>query len=124
MRYADDILLIANSIEELEELLNRLKTESINYGLKINYNKSKVMIIDRENEIQPKPPVIANCEVVHGFVYLESLLQNTGGCDMEIRRRIQLGRTAMSQLTKLWKDRKISLETKISLVSSLVFSVF
>ncbi|VEN43915.1 unnamed protein product, partial [Callosobruchus maculatus] len=50
VRFADDTTLIAASQEELVALLNILEQHSASYGLGINYNKSKVMIVDREHD--------------------------------------------------------------------------
>lgn len=124
LRFADDTLLVAGSEEEITTLLERLQSVSRDYGLELNRSKTKIMIIDREHENEPQLPEISNCEVVDKIMYLGSLIKNDGDCEAEIRRRIQLGRTAMSQLTKIWKDRNISIRTKKSLVKSLVFSVF
>lgn len=67
---------------------------------------------------------IGNFKVVDKFVYLGALINNQGDCEAEIRGRIQLGRTAMSQLTKVWKNPNITRHTKINLIKTLVFSVF
>lgn len=124
LRFADDTTLIAGSQEEILELLKRLEDVSALYGLNINYNKTKIMIIDREHNNYPETRSIGHCEVVNSFVYLGALIENTGGCECEIRRRIQLARSAMTQLNKIWRDRNITKQTKINLVSTLVFSIF
>ena len=124
LRYADDTLLIANSPEELLEFLERLERVSLEYGLKINVSKTKVMIIDRDNENRRQPAKIGAFDVVDKFVYLGSMLHRTGSCEFEIRRRIEIARSAMVQLTKIWKNRNITRNTKISLVNALVFPVF
>lgn len=124
LRFADDTLLIAGSPEELQEILHRLQGVSLEYGLKININKTKIMIIDRDNENQRQPEKIGDFEVVDKFVYLGSMLHKSGSCEFEVRRRIEIARTAMIQLTKIWKNRNITRNTKINLVNALVFPVF
>lgn len=124
LRFADDTLLIAGSTEEMLELLQRLEEVSREYGLKINANKTKVMIVDRLNENQRQPAKIDNFEVVEKFVYLGSMLHRTGSCEFEIRRRIEIARSAMIKLVKIWKDRNITRNTKKSLVNALVFPIF
>ncbi|MFR6994919.1 RNA-directed DNA polymerase, partial [Streptococcus pneumoniae] len=126
LRFADDTTLIARSEFEILALLNNLEQKSKKYGLSINYHKTKVMIIDRENKNNNHPRLlnIGKCQVVSQFVYLGALIDNTGNCENEIRRRIQLGRVAMVQLTKIWRDSNITRQTKISLVHSLVYSIF
>ncbi|VEN51970.1 unnamed protein product [Callosobruchus maculatus] len=103
LRFADDTTLIAASQEELVALLNVLEQHSAAYGLVINYNKTKA---------------------VQSLVYLGSLINNSGSCENEIRRRIQQARVAMTKLTKIWRDHNITKATKMSLVQSLVFSIF
>ena len=111
-------------MNELIEIVERIETASQEIGLKINRTKTKVMIIDRQNNNQPTVAHIAGCEVVPKFVYLGAVLSNDGGCSDEIRRRIQLAKSAMSRLTRIWKDRQISNNTKMILVQSIIFSIF
>ena len=62
-------------------------------------------------------------EVVSHFIFLGSLITNDGFCEREIRRRLAMGRSAMggNELTKIRKDRGITLRTKIRLVKAFVF---
>lgn len=96
MRFADDTLLIANTSNELLELVGRLEEASHEYGLKVNVNKTKVMIVDRDNENQLQSGKIGNFEVVEKFIYLGSIIHNSGSCEFEIRRRIEIARSAMT----------------------------
>ena len=57
-------------------------------------------------------------EVVSHFIFLGSLITKDGFCEKEIRRRLAMGR-----LMKIWKDRGITLSTKIRLVKALVFPI-
>ncbi|VEN60053.1 unnamed protein product, partial [Callosobruchus maculatus] len=115
---------IAASQEELVALLNILEQHSAAYGLGINYNKTNVMIVGREHDNHREIKSVGRCEVVLSFVYLGSLTDNSGSCENEIRRRIQQARVAMTKLTKIWRDHNITEATKMSLVQSLVFSIF
>ncbi|VEN56657.1 unnamed protein product, partial [Callosobruchus maculatus] len=92
LRCADDTTIIAASQEELVALLNTLEQHSAEYDLGINYNKTKVMIVDREHDNHREIKSIGRCEVVQSFVYLGSLIDNSGSCENEIRRRIQQAR--------------------------------
>ncbi|VEN56446.1 unnamed protein product, partial [Callosobruchus maculatus] len=78
LRFADDTTLIAASQEELVALLNVLEQHSAAYGLGINYNKTKVIIVDREHDNHREIKSIGHCEVVQSFVYLGSLIDNSG----------------------------------------------
>ncbi|VEN53760.1 unnamed protein product, partial [Callosobruchus maculatus] len=63
LRFADDTTLIAASQEELVALLNILERRSAKYDLGINYNKTKVMIIDRKHDNYREIKSIGRCEV-------------------------------------------------------------
>ncbi|VEN52750.1 unnamed protein product, partial [Callosobruchus maculatus] len=105
-------------------LLNVLEQHSAAYGLAINYNKTKAIIVDREHENHREIKSIGRCEVVQSFVYLGSLIDNSGSCENEIRQRIQQAPVAMTKLTKIWRDHNIAKATKMSLVQCHVFSIF
>ena len=124
LRFADDTMLIAASEEELLRLLDRLERVSRDFGLTINAAKTKIMIVDRDTENDVRPARIGRFEVVDKFVYLGSLLHCSGSCEFEIRRRIEIARSAMTNMQKLWKDRSLTRATKIRLVNTLIFPIF
>ena len=62
-------------------------------------------------------------ETVTGFIFLGSKITADGNCSHEIKRRLLLGRKAMSNLDSILKSRDITLPTKISLVKAMVFPV-
>ena len=112
LRYADDTTLIAKSEEEMARLLERVAIERNNLGLEINVDKTKLVLIDRSNTI--RLPNLPNIEIVNKFTYLCSLIINTGGCEAEIRKRIAMSRSALTNLRKIWTDRDITKTPKDS----------
>ena len=56
-------------------------------------------------------------EVVTKFVFLGALITMDGLCEKEVRRRIAIGKATMEGLTSIWKDRGVTLETKVKLTS-------
>ncbi|VEN52909.1 unnamed protein product, partial [Callosobruchus maculatus] len=86
LRFPDDATLLAASQQELVALLNILGQHSAAYGFGINYNKTKVMIVDREHDNHPAMKSVGRCGEVQSFVYLGSLIDNSGSCENEIRR--------------------------------------
>ena len=120
LRYADDITLMAESEEELKSLLMKVKEESKNVGLKLNIQKMKIMAsgpiiswkIDRET-----------METVTDFIFLGSKITADGDYSHEIKRRLLLGRQAMTNLDSILKSRDITLPTKVRLVKAVVFPV-
>lgn len=123
LRYADDMLIIASTSAELEDIMTRLSTYSNAYGLQINMSKTKVMIIDRLNNNQQNVTTVAGFDVVSHFNYLGSIICNNGECANEIKRRLSMARAATSKLTKIWKDRRITKRTKLRLVEALIFPI-
>ncbi|CAG7824457.1 unnamed protein product [Allacma fusca] len=115
--YADDTTLIASSVKYMTSFLKCLEEVSAKYGLLINKAKTKIMIVtvnQPENnslEIQE----IEGIEVVSQFVYLGSIVDNKGGSEAEIRHRVQITRSAMSSLKKIWSDTAVSKTLKIRL---------
>ncbi|VEN47818.1 unnamed protein product, partial [Callosobruchus maculatus] len=79
------------------------------------------MIVDREHDNYRAIKSVGRCEVVQSFVYLGSLINNSGSCENENRRRIQQARVVITKPTKIWRDHNITKATKMSLVQSLVF---
>ena len=120
LRYTDDTTLIAESKEELKSLLMKVKEESEKTGLKLNIQKIKIVAsgpitswqIDRER-----------METVSDFIFLGSKITADGDCSHEIKRRLLLGRKAMTNLDSIFKSRDITLPTKVRLVKAMVFLV-
>ena len=121
LRYADDILVIATSPEELQELVNRVESAANEYGLKINASKTKVMTnTDRVLKIYVVDGVLRQ---VDNFTYLGSKISSDAKCSDDIKSRLAMGMAVMVKLTKVWKNKSISTQTKIRLMKSLVWSV-
>ena len=120
LRYADDTTLIESSKEGLIKLIEKVSVESKKKGLLLNINKTKVMTTDNTDNFNIDGKEL---EVVSSFNYLGSMISSDGLCTNEIKRRIALGRSAMTALNKIWKDKNITTKTKIKLVKSLVFPV-
>ena len=94
LRYADDTTLVAES-EELKSLLMRVKAESEKAGLKLNIQKTKIMASSPITSLQIEGGKV---EAVTDFLFLVSKITAGGNCSHEIRRRLLLGRKAMTNL--------------------------
>ena len=119
-RYADDTTLMAESEEEQKSLLMNVKEESENVGLKLNIQKTKIMASGPITswEIDGK-----RMEMVREVIFLGSKITADGDCSHEIKRRLLLGRKAMTNLDSILKNRDITLPTKLHLVKAMVFPV-
>ena len=120
LRYTDDTTLPAESEEELKSLLMKAKEESEKAGLKLNIQKIKIM---ESGPITLQQIDGETMETVTDFLFLGSKITADGDCSHEIKRRLLLGRKAMTNLDSILKSRDITLPTKVRLVEAMVFPV-
>ena len=120
LRYADDITIMAESKEELKNLLMKVKEESEKVGLKFNIQKIKIRETSSITSWQIDGETM---ETVTDFIFLGSKITADVHCSHKIKRRLLLGRKAMSNQDSLLKSRDISLPTKVHLVKAMVFPV-
>ena len=115
LRYADDTTLMAESEEELKNLLMKVKVESEKVGLKLNIQKTKIMASG------PITSWEIDGETVSDFILGGSKIIADGDCSQEIKRRLLLGRKVMTKLDSILKSRDFTLPTKVHLVKAMVF---
>ena len=113
LRYADDTTLVAESEEELNSLLMKVKVESEKVGFKLNIQKTKIMTSSPTT----------SWEIVSDFIFLGSKITADGDCSHEIKKRLLLGSKVMTNLDSIFKSRDITLPTKVRLVRAVVFPV-
>ena len=111
---------MAESEEELESLLLKVKQDSKNAGLKLNIQKTKIMASGPILSWQIDGKTV---ETVRNFIFLGSKITADGDCSHEIKRHLLLGRKAMTNLDSILKSRDITLPTKVHLVKAMVFPV-
>ena len=111
---------MAESEEELKSLLMKVKEESEKVGLKLNIQKIKIMasgpITSQQLDGETK-------ETVRDFIWGGSKISADGDCSHGIKRRLLLGRKAVTSLGSILKSRDITLPTKVCLVKATVFPV-
>ena len=117
---ADDTTLMADSEEELKSLLMKVKEESVKVGLKLNVQKTKIMVSGPITSWEIDGETV---EMVSDFIFWGSRIAADGDCSHEIKRRLLLGRKVMSNLDSIFKSRDIALPTKVRLVKAMVFPV-
>ena len=117
-RYADDTTLTAESKEELKGLLMKVKEESEKVGLKLNIQKTKIMASGPITSLQIEKETM---KTVTDFIFLSSKITANGDCSHEIKRRLLLGRKAMTNLDSILRSKDITLPTKVCLVKAMVF---
>ena len=110
LRYADDATLMAESEEELQSLLMKVKEESEKIGLKLNIQKTKIMASGPNTSWEIDGETV---ETVAEFIFLGSKITADGDRSHEIKRRLLLGRKVMTNLDSIFKSRDITLSTKV-----------
>ena len=116
-RYADDTTLMAESQEELKNLLMRVKEESEKVGLKLNIQKTNIMASGSITSLE------IDWETVSDFIFWGSKITAHGDCSHKIKRHLLLGRKVMPNLDSIFKSRDITLPAKVHLVKAVVFPV-
>ena len=118
--YADDTTVMAESEEELKSLLMKVKEESEKVGLKLNFQKTKIVASGPITSWEIDGETV---ETVSDFILLGSKTTADGNCSHEIKGRLLLGRKVMTNLDSIFKSRDITLPTKVRLVKARLFPV-
>ena len=109
---------MAESEEELESLLMKVKEESEKANLKLNIQKTKIMASDPITSWQTDGETV---ETMSDFILGGSQITADGDCSHEIKRRFHLGREVMTNLDGILKSRDITFSTKVHLVGQWFF---
>ena len=120
LRYEDDPILMAESEEELKDILMKVKEQREKAGFQLNIQNTKIMAYS---------PIISwqiggeTMEKVTDFIFLGSKITAGGDCSHEIKRCFLLGRKDMTNLGKILKSRDIILLTNVSIDKAIVFPI-
>ena len=120
LRYTNDIMLMAESEEELKSRLMKVKEESEKVSLKLSIQKTKNMVSGPITSWQIDGERV---ETVTDFILGGSKITVDGDCSHEIKRCLLLGRKTMTNLDSILKGRDITLPTKVHLVKAMVYPV-
>ena len=118
LRYTNDTILTAESEEELQSLLMKVKEESEKVGLKLSIQKTKTMASGPITSWQIAGETM---ETVTDFNWRGSKIKADGDCSHEIKRHFLLGRKAINNIDRILKSREIMSPTKVRLVKATVF---
>ena len=106
---------MAESVEELNSLLMKVKEETEKASLKLNIQKTKIMASGPITSWQ------IDGKTMRDFIFLDSKIAADSDCSHEIKRHLLLGRKVMTNLDSTLKSRDINLQAKIHLVKAMVF---
>ena len=110
--------LLAESEEELKSLLKKVKEESEKVGLKLNFQKTKIMASSPITSWHMDGETV---EIVTNFIFLGSKITVDSNFSHEIKRHLLLGRKAMTNLDSILKSRDIAMLTKICIGKVMFF---
>ena len=109
---------MAESEEQPKSLLMKVQEESEKVGLKFNIQKTKIMASGPFTSWQIDGETM---ETVRDFILGGSKITADSDCSHEIKRRLLLGRKAMTNLDSVLKSRDITLPTKVCVVKAVIF---
>ena len=109
---------MAGSEEELKNLLMKVKEKSEKVGLKLNIQKTKIVVSGPITSWQIEGETV---ETVANFIFLGSKITADGNRSHEIKRPLLYGRKVMTNLDSILKSRDITLPTKVRLARAMVF---
>ena len=123
IRYADDTIILAESEQQLQSMIDKLGATCEQYGMAMNARKTKSMIVEKTPEKQ--------CEVnvkgqrltqVKQYKYLGTTVENTGQCKTEVANRINQAKVTFWKKATILRSN-ISIKTRIRILMCYVFSV-
>ena len=125
--YADDAALTANSLVELQIMLNRFTSAASQFGLIVNTDKTEVLYQPPPTTPYVAPIVTVNdvqLKAVQNFVYLGSAVTGNNSSDAEITRRIQAASVAYGRLkSRVWNNNSLRTSTKMAVYRAVVITV-
>ena len=122
LEFADDIVLMAQTIAEMQEMIDKLVAEGKKVGLVINRRKTVIMKIQSDDQMN----CIIDGEILpssDSFKYLGTIIKDNGSLDKEFKERIKKAEQAMGMLKTVWTSNQLSIHSKIKIYVSLVRSI-
>ena len=119
IRYADDTVLLAESVEDLQKLLDIVVRESELKGLSINCKKTECMVVSKKKDI-PRCSLKVKDQIikqVSAFNYLGSTITEDARCKKEIKRRIVLAKSAFSKISNILRNTSLSMRTRMRVLN-------
>ncbi|VDP67956.1 unnamed protein product [Schistosoma curassoni] len=120
--FADDPALLSHTQQQMQEKTNSVAAVSEAVGVNIHKGKSKIL---RYNTACTNPITLdgEDLEDVKTFTYLSSIIDEHGGSDVDVKRRIGKARAAYLQLKIIWKSKQLSTNTKVRIFNTNIETV-
>ncbi len=124
LRYADNTALLAENEEQLQRIVDEVKTRSESMGLMMNITKTKVMLVHRSKETKELKINVdgKQIEQVKKFKYLGQQITDDGRCNSEVKARIAIAKDSYIKLKDVLTSKKSKLTTRKRLVRCYILS--
>ena len=124
LRYADETVVFTDSLDDLQNLMERLVHSSQQYGLDINTDKTKLMVISK-NRIPTCHLIINNkrIEQVSKYSYLGTIVNEQWEQSQEIKSRTERARAVFNKMKNIFTSHDLTMTIKMKLIRCYVFSV-
>jgi Reverse transcriptase (RNA-dependent DNA polymerase)/Endonuclease-reverse transcriptase len=123
LRFADDIDLMGETVSDAQDILEAVHQSSKKHGLEISKEKTKVMLVAKESRDVAINIDNQKLEQVCHFKYLGTTVTQQNSSSTDLRCRTAQALAAMSYLRVIWRNRYISLKTKLRLLDCLVIPI-
>ena len=123
VRYADDTVLVADSMEKLQRLVERVNAAGEEMGLRINRKKTECMVMSKRNAPDCNISIgNESIKQVDKFKYLGSMLTEDGRSENEIRQRIGIAKNAFGKMKNMVTNRHVRIETRIRVIKAYIWA--
>ena len=125
MRTIGPTVLLAESEEELQRLLDVVVKESEKKELAINCKKTECLVATKKKQIPKCVVKVKNQTIkqVSSFNYLGSTITEDARCDKEIKRRITIAKSAFSKLDKILRNVSLSMKIRLRMLNCYIHPV-
>ena len=122
MLFSDDIVICKETREEVERRLESWKYAFERRGMKVSRSKTKYLYINGRNDDETVKMEDAKVPRVKEFKYLGSTMQESGGCEREVKKRVQAGWNRWRRVSGVICDRRLPARVKGKVYSLMVRS--
>ena len=121
--YADDAVLLTESHDIFPTILQQMEDEASKFGLHVSWTKTTVQNIGSGTIGPPISMGSETVEPVESFCYLGSNVHSMSNSRDESIRRIGIASSALQRLSRIWKQRKLSIKTKFRLYICFILPI-
>ena len=120
MLFADDIVICEETRKEVEQILESWKYALERRGMKVSRSKTKYLCINGGNDDETVKMEDTKVPRVKKFKYLGSTVQENGGCEREVKKRVQAGWNGWRKVSGVICDKRLPARVKGKVYSSVV----